>query len=84
MESFEPKKLALLRIKQILEEYSDYDHPLTQEEIRELLNRDYDLDIERMQSALNFLLGEHDFSSFKSSGTLNPSKVCIIYEKSYC
>ena len=28
--------------------------------------------------ALNFLLGEHDFSSFKSSGTLNPSKVCLI------
>ena len=24
--------------------------------------------------------GEHDFSSFKSSGTLNPSKVCFIYE----
>ena len=31
-----------------------------------------------MQPALNFLLGEHDFSSFKSSGTLNPSKVCTL------
>ena len=38
----------------------------------------YELDVERMQTALNFLLGEHDFSSFKSSGTLNPSKVCCI------
>ena len=38
----------------------------------------YDLDVERMQTALNFLLGEHDFSSFKSSGTLNPSKVCTL------
>ena len=38
----------------------------------------YELDVERMQTALNFLLGEHDFSSFKSSGTLNPSKVCFI------
>jgi hypothetical protein len=27
MESFEPKKLALIRIWQILKEYSDYDHP---------------------------------------------------------
>ena len=27
---------------------------------------------------LSYLLGEHDFSSFKSSGTLNPSKVCFI------
>jgi tRNA pseudouridine38-40 synthase len=33
-----------------------------------------------MQTALNFLIGEHDFSSFKSSGTLNPSKVCTITE----
>ena len=33
MESFEPKKLALIRIWQILEEHSDQDHPLTQEDI---------------------------------------------------
>ena len=31
-----------------------------------------------MQNSLNYLLGEHDFSSFKSSGTLNPSKICFI------
>ena len=36
-----------------------------------------------MQKALNYLLGEHDFSSFKSSGTLNPSKICFI-EKADC
>ena len=44
----------------------------------DVLRVKYDLDVERMQTALNFLLGEHDFSSFKSSGTLNPSKVCFI------
>ena len=44
----------------------------------DILRVKYDLDVERMQSALNFLLGEHDFSSFKSSGTLNPGKVCFI------
>ena len=38
----------------------------------------YKLDVSRMQNALDFILGEHDFSSFKSSGTLNPSKVCFI------
>ena len=43
----------------------------------------YDINIERMQNALNYLLGEHDFSSFKSSGTLNPSKLCFI-EKAEC
>ena len=44
----------------------------------DILRVKYELDVERMQSALNFLLGTHDFSSFKSSGTLNPSKVCTI------
>ncbi len=44
----------------------------------DILRVKYDLDVERMQNALSFLLGEHDFSSFKSSGTLNPSKVCFI------
>lgn len=44
----------------------------------DLMRIKYDINIERMQQALNYLLGEHDFSSFKSSGTLNPSKVCFI------
>ena len=44
----------------------------------DLLRVKYEIDIERMQTAVNFLIGEHDFSSFKSSGTLNPSKVCFI------
>ena len=44
----------------------------------DILRVKYELDVERMQNALNFLKGEHDFSSFKSSGTLNPSKVCIL------
>lgn len=46
----------------------------------DLLRVKYKTDIERMQKSLNYLLGEHDFSSFKSSGTLNPSKICTIYE----
>lgn len=44
----------------------------------DLMRIKYDINIERMQQALNYLLGEHDFSSFKSSGTLNPSRVCFI------
>ena len=46
----------------------------------DLLRVKYQTDVERMQKSLNYLLGEHDFSSFKSSGTLNPSKICTIYE----
>ncbi len=45
--SIEPKKLAPLRILQILEEYTDYDHPLTQEEIVNYLDKDYGLMVER-------------------------------------
>ena len=44
----------------------------------DILRIKYPLKMERMQEGLNYLLGEHDFSSFKSSGTLNPSKVCFI------
>ena len=46
----------------------------------DLMRVKFPIDIEKMQKSLNYLLGEHDFSSFKSSGTLNPSKICIIYE----
>ena len=46
----------------------------------DLIRVKFPTDVERMQKSLNYLLGEHDFSSFKSSGTLNPSKICIIYE----
>ena len=49
----------------------------------DLMRVKFDINIERMQKALNYLLGEHDFSSFKSSGTLNPSTVCFI-EKAEC
>ena len=44
----------------------------------DLMRVKFDLDVTRMQKSLNYLLGEHDFSSFKSSGTLNPSKVCTL------
>lgn len=46
----------------------------------DLMRVKFKIDIDRMQRSLNYLLGEHDFSSFKSSGTLNPSTICTIYE----
>lgn len=45
--SSEPKKLALLRIWQILQRHSDYDHPMTQEEIIKYLENDYGIQMER-------------------------------------
>ena len=47
MAGFEPKKLALLRIYQILLKHSDYDHPLKQEDIIKHLYDDYGIEIER-------------------------------------
>lgn len=40
----------------------------------------YDLDLVRMQKALDYLQGEHDFSAFKSSGSDTPNRVCFIYK----
>ena len=45
----------------------------------DLMRVKYELNIDRMNKSLKYLIGEHDFSSFKSSGTLNPSKDCILY-----
>lgn len=40
----------------------------------------YPLDIERMNKALSYLIGEHDFTSFKKVRTSNPAKICKMYE----
>lgn len=56
MDSFEPKKLALIRIWQILKDYSDYDHPLTQEDIAKHLGNEYGIVIERKAISRNLSL----------------------------
>lgn len=62
MESLEPKKLALIRILQILKKYSDYDHPLLQEDIAEHLEIDYGIILERKAISRNIgLLKEAGF-----------------------
>ena len=47
MDGLEPKKLALLRVLQILWEDSDIDHPLHQGRIVELLESKYGITVER-------------------------------------
>ena len=56
MEGLEPKKLALLRILQILQKYSDYDHPLTQDDIIAHLEKDYGIVVERKAISRNLSL----------------------------
>ena len=38
------------------------------------------LDVEKMQQAVKYFVGEHDFKAFKASGTSSKSSVRIIYE----
>ena len=62
MESLEPKKLALIRILQILEKHSDSEHPIKHEKIVELLDSEYGLIIERKAIGRNIsLLNEAGF-----------------------
>ena len=56
MESFEPKKLALIRVLQILERYSDSEHPIKHDKIVELLESEYGLTIERKAIGRNISL----------------------------
>ena len=56
MDSLEPKKLALLRILQILKEYSDCDHPLSQADIADKLKNEYGIVIERKAVSRNLSL----------------------------
>lgn len=56
MESFEPKKLALIRIWQIFKDYSDFDHPLTQEDIAVKLQNEYGIILERKAISRNISL----------------------------
>ncbi len=38
------------------------------------------LDLERMNRSLSYLIGEHDFTSFKSAKATSPAKDCIVYK----
>ncbi len=56
MESFEPKKLALLRILQIFKKYSDFNHPLLREDIARKLESEYGIILERKAISRNIAL----------------------------
>ena len=85
MDSLEPKKLALIRIYQILKTHSDYDHPLTQEDISNYLERDYGIMVERKTISRNLsLLKEAGFDIESKQVTpdkcLDEAKVATVVE----
>lgn len=74
MDSFEPKKLALIRILQILEDYTDSNHPLTHDEIVNKLYKLYNLTIERKAIGRNIALLQdagYDIETTKKGSYLN-------------
>ena len=56
MDSLENKKLALLRILQILQRYSDEKHPLKQEDLIRILDNEYGITLERKAVSRNVQL----------------------------
>ena len=88
MESFEPKKLALLRVLQILEKHSDYAHPIKHDKIVELLEKEYGLIIERKAIGRNIsLLNEAGYDvettkkgSFLASRTFEDSELKLLID----
>ena len=56
MDSFEPKKAALIRILQVLQWHTDIDHPLKHEEIVSILEKEYGLVVERKAVGRNISL----------------------------
>ena len=76
----EPKKLALIRILQILHEHSDYDHPLTHEDIIKRLDIDYGIEVERKAIGrhINDLIEMFDKDSMSQD---NGGEIIITSEK---
>lgn len=74
MDSLEPKKLALIRILQVFQKHSDYDHPLKQDEIARILNTDYGIVVERKAISRNISLLKE--AGFEIETNRNGSYLC--------
>ena len=68
-DSSEAKKLLIVRIMQILEYYSDVNHPLTQEEIIKKLYDDYGIEAERKAIGRNIALLQDMFERESTNKT---------------
>lgn len=88
-----PKDISVSDLKEVSTDFHaqksarkrTYQYVFLNKEVRSAYDGDlmlikYKLNIERMQKALEYLLGEHDFSSFESSGTSVLNKTCFIYK----
>lgn len=63
METIQPKKLLILYILDILQKYTDAEHTLTQNEIVEILAKEYNMKADRKSVKRNLMnLAEMDFN----------------------
>lgn len=74
-ESSEAKKLLIIRILQVLERYSDVNHPLKQEDIIARLERDYDIKPDRKAIGRNIRLLQDMFE--KEAATKTATAITI-------
>ena len=73
----EAKKLALLRILEILKKNTDHEHPLTHSEIAEILRSEYGIEVERKAVGRNISLlleADYDIVTTKRGVYLNGRK----------
>ena len=92
MDNLEPKKLALLRILQILEDETDKEHPYTQAQIIKRLVEKYDITVERKAVGRNLsLLKEAGFGiestmagSFFDDRTFEQSELRLLVDSILC
>ena len=75
-DSLEAKKLLIIRILQILEYYSDVNHPLTQEEIIKKLYDNYGIEAERKAIGRNIALLQDMFDR----ESMNKTATAIVIE----
>lgn len=64
------KKLVLLRVLHILQKHSDRDHPLTQEDIVALLDKEYGIEVDRKCVARQLALLHEAYDALNSPITL--------------
>ena len=92
MDNLEPKKLALLRILQILEDETDKEHPYTQAQIIKRLAEKYNITVERKAVGRNLsLLKEAGFGientkagSFFDDRTFEESELRLLVDSILC
>lgn len=87
-----PADIAVAQLKEVSSEFHAqksakkryYQYVFYNRELRSAFDGDlmlvrHSLNIERMQKALDYLKGEHDFSAFRSKSDV-PNRVCFIYK----